>query len=87
MERQNETLKYNNDALTTLFELPPPFFKGGSKFYNYFRWRGEFENLKKWVEGGSMVQGQVLLKGRGRGEGDFLALSVFNFFKVCHFYI
>ena len=32
MERQNETLKYNNDALTTLFELPPPFFKGGSKF-------------------------------------------------------
>ena len=39
---------------------------------------GESEKLKKG--GGSMVQG--LLKTRGE-----LTLFLFNFFKICHFYI
>ena len=34
------------------------------------------------IGGGSMVQGQVFFKGRGG-----LALFLFNFFKVYHFYI
>ena len=38
------------------------------------------EKLKKG--GGSMVQGQVLLKEKEGG-----ALFLFNFFKVYHFYI
>ena len=40
-------------------------------------------------EGGSIVQGLVVLKGGDvgrRGEGR-LALFLFNFFKVYHFYI
>ena len=33
-----------------------------------------------------MVQGQVLLKGRG-GQGGGVTLFLVNFFKVFHFYI
>ena len=40
------------------------------------------EKLKKWGE--NMMHGQVFLKG---GEGGGLTLSLFNFFKVYHFYI
>ena len=61
--------------------LPPPILKGpggGGVIFDYLPWRGNSEKLKKG--GGSMVQGQVLLKG-------VLSLFLFNFFKVYHFYI
>ena len=40
-------------------------------------------------DGGRMVQGQVFLKWGGPppGGGEGLALSLFKFFKVYHFYI
>ena len=53
--------------------------KRGGVNCDYLSRRGGSEKLKK--AGGSMVQGQVLLKGRG------LTLFLFFFFKVYHFYI
>ena len=55
----------------------PPLKKEGVNF-NYLPRSGESEKLKKG--NGSMVQGQVFLKGA-------LTLLLFNFFKVYHFYI
>ena len=40
----------------------PPFFKGGGVNFKYLPRRGESEKIEKG--GGSMVQGQVFLKGR-----------------------
>ena len=58
---------------------PPTFFKGGGEVnFNYLPRRRESGNLEKG--GGSMVQGQAFLKGG-------LALFLFNFFKIYHFYI
>ena len=50
-------------------------------------WRGSADGAagnssEKWKKSESMVQGQVFLKG-----GGGLALFIFNFFKVYHFYI
>ena len=63
-------------------ELYIPFITWGKVNFDYLPRRmggeGEFEKLKKG--GGSMVQGQVFLKGRG------LALFLFSFSKVYHFY-
>ena len=42
---------------------PPPFFKGGGVNFNYLPRRGDSEKLKKGC--GSMVQGEVFLKGGG----------------------
>ena len=56
-----------------------PFLKGGSKFWLPPPEEGIWKI--KNGGGGSMVQGQVFIKG-GR-----LALFLFNFFKVYHFYI
>ena len=39
-------------------DLPPPLFKGGRVNFDFLPWGRESE---KW--GGSMVQGQVFLKG------------------------
>ena len=57
---------------------PPLFFLTGGVNFNYLLRRGESEKLKKG--GGSMAQGQVFL-------GGGLALLLFYFFKVYHFYI
>ena len=54
-----------------------PLLKGEANF-NYLPWRGDFEKFKEG--GGSMVQGQVFLKGG-------LAFLLCNFFKVYHFHI
>ena len=70
--------------MLSIVQNPPPapsFLKGGVNF-NYLPDGGNLKvkNLKKGVEYG--VQEQVFLKG-----GGGLALSLFNFFKVSHFYI
>ena len=52
---------------------------GGSKFWLSPPGGGEGGDLKNKKGGGSMVQEQVILKAG-------LALSLFNFFKVYHFY-
>ena len=60
----------------------PLFLKGGGVNFNYLSDGGNLKvkNLKKgWKHG---VQGQVFLKG-----GGGLALSLFHFIKVSHFYI
>ena len=48
---------------------PPLFLKGGGVNFDYLPQRGEIWKIKKG--GGSMVQGQVFLKGR-EGAGTFL---------------
>ena len=55
--------------------------KGGQVNFNYLP--PEWGTLKK-KGGGSMMHGQVFLKDAGGGR---LELFLFNFFKVCHFYI
>ena len=72
---------------------PPPFFlKGGGVVnFDYLPLRGGSEENKKW--GGSMVQGQVLLKVEGGWEGgwhfSYLIFSRFiifvfkNYFTLC----
>ena len=67
------------ELLVIVWSPPSPFLKGVSKF-NYLPRRGVSEILQKGS--GSMVQGQVFLK-----VGEGLALLLFNFFKVYHFYI
>ena len=70
-----------NCSTKTLVLPPPPLFMWGNKFLlppPPTGGGGESEKLKKG--GGSMVQG--LLKTRGE-----LTLFLFNFFKICHFYI
>ena len=57
---------------------PPPFYRGGKGILITFPGWDESEKLKK--VGGSMVQGQVFLKG-----GGGLTLFLFKFFKVYHF--
>ena len=60
-------------------ELYIPFITWGKVNFDYLPRRREgSEKLKKG--GGSMVQGQVFLKGKG------LTLFLFSFFKVYHFY-
>ena len=75
-----------------IVQTPLSFFKVGEvNFVDYLPRRGESEKLEKG--GGSMVQGQVLLKVceyvcvfEG-GGGEALTLFVCNFFKVYHLYI
>ena len=63
---------------------PPPLFLKGGVNFDYLPQRGgESEKLKKGD--GSMVQWLFFLKGWGERRG--LALPLFNFFKVYHFYI
>ena len=54
--------------------LPPPFFKGGSKFWFHPQEGGVIPKIKKGVE--VWCRGQVFLKG-GR-----LALFLFSFSKI-----
>ena len=52
-----------------LHSSDPALFRGGGVNFKYLPWRGrESKILKKG--GGSMVQGQIFLKGRG-GAGTF----------------
>ena len=69
--------------------LEPPFLKGGGVNFDYLPQReGESEKLKKG--GGSMVQGQVVLKG-GRGWCNFfyiifsrfVSFTFRNYFTLC----
>ena len=57
----------NSDTLvfTCHSSDPPPFLKGREVNFKYLPQRGGFQKLKKG--GGSMVQGQVFLKGGGAG--------------------
>ena len=73
------THSVNCSTKTLVLTPTPPFSRGGINFdYLPPPRGGESEKLKKG--GGSMVQG--LLKTRGE-----LTLFLFNFFKICHFYI
>ena len=69
------------DSLVCFHSLDPLLFKGGEVNFDYLTRRGGGGILKIKKVGGSMVQGQVFLKGEG------LALFLFNFFKVYHFCI
>ena len=70
-----DALHYSDSVLLAR-TLPLLKWRGvGEVNFNYLTWRGESEKLKK--RGGSMVQGQVLLKG-----GEELALFLFSFFRV-----
>ena len=60
----------------TASPAPPDLFKGGGKSgvnFNCFHRRRQSEQLKKG--GGSIVQGQVFLKG---GAGTFPLFIIFN---------
>ena len=76
-------LVQTNSRRTYITIVRTPLFKGGSEFQIPHLEGGKSEKFKKG--GGSMVQGQVFLKDGGVGSAG-LALFLFNFFKVHHFY-
>ena len=79
--KQKSPLLPRNLALANFGHLPILFLKREVNL-DYFPQRGWGGRGGAGGRGGSMVQGQVHLKGRGG-----LTLSLFNFFKVYHFYI
>ena len=59
---------FSLSATIYVHSLDTLLFKGGGANFNYLPWRqGDPEKFLKW--GGSMVLGQVFLKGGGRGGG------------------
>ena len=85
--QEHKLINYMLSIVQNRLPLPPRFFlkRGGGTgkwILITSQWGGGIWKIKKG--GGRMVQGQVFLKDGGRGVE---ALSLFNFFKVYHFYI
>ena len=65
---------------------PPPLFKEGGVNFSYLPQHGGLWKIKK--AGGSMVQGQVFLKGEGRlfpiwFFSSFIIFTFRNYFTLC----
>ena len=66
-------------SMYIVWNPPPPLFLKGGVNFKYFPYRGDLKIKKRGWKYGA---GSHLLKG-----GHRLALFLFNFFKVYHFYI
>ena len=75
-----------DNLLKARYYLASPFLRGGVNFNNFLR-RGEIWKIKKG--GGTMVQGEVFLKGGGGWRFCYLIVSRFiiftfrNYFTLC----